>query len=147
MWLTVKECLEELQHFDDTQELAARLLQIAESSEPEEAYYLSEAATNMRGMANLMRSMAGRLQGNTNSTADSSPTKTEPRQDPQMPSTLLDLPQVLTKTRIGRTSWLKRVSEGTAPKPFRMGRRTMWTEHEINHWIATHIAQQRPSES
>lgn len=154
MWLTVRQCLDQLAEFDDTHELAMRLRDIADTSEPGDAYFLREAATNMEGMASLMRSMAGRLQqGTPQQTQAAVLPAAKSRLDnskvsPMGPipaatsaGQLLDLPRVLNMAGVGRTKWIEDVKAGRAPQPVRMGKRTFWLQTDVEAWIENFITR------
>ena len=55
----------------------------------------------------------------------------------------LTLAEVLAHVGIGRTAWTDRVREGSAPKPIRVGARSLWVASEINQWMAAQIAASR----
>lgn len=158
MLMTVKQCLEQLTNFDDTNELAARLLRISENLEPEEAYFLREAATNMGGLATLARSMAGRLQQFAAAMPDSLGLDDEsprlanlkvPTAGPIPAATasgqLLDLPRVLQIAGCGRTTWISHVKSGAGPKPVRIGRRTFWLQSEVESWVEGFLLNRKPN--
>jgi predicted DNA-binding transcriptional regulator AlpA len=53
------------------------------------------------------------------------------------------LPRVLELTGLGRTNWLDKVKDGTAPQPIREGRRTLWVEGEVRAWMANRVRRYR----
>lgn len=55
----------------------------------------------------------------------------------------LTLAEVLAQVGIGRTAWTDRVRVGTAPKPIRIGARSLWVESELREWMAQQIAASR----
>lgn len=59
----------------------------------------------------------------------------------------LTLAEVLAHVGIGRTAWTDRVREGVAPKPIRIGARSLWVASEINQWMADQIAASRQQEA
>jgi prophage regulatory protein len=142
MWMTVRECLDKAGSFDDTHQLAEKLRLMADEAEPQDRYYLLEAVQNMLGLHDLMRSMAGRLQQGAAGPATSS---VEPETARVPRSKLLDVPEVLGVTGIGRTAWLDAVREGRAPAPVRIGKRTFWLASDIESWIRERVKQSRPS--
>ena len=157
MWMTVRQCLDQVAQFDDTHELAGRLRDIADAAEPGDAYFMREAATNMEGMAALLRSMAGRLQQGPQQPHDAPAPAVKSRLDngkvpPFGPipaetdaGQLLDLPRVLHMAGVGRTSWLANVESGAAPKPVRIGRRTFWLQADVEQWISNFIQGRPPT--
>lgn len=149
MWMTVKECLEQVAHFDDTHELATKLREMADAAEPADAYFLREAAMNMEGMADLMRSMAGRLQQTASTPNAALPTAPSAVAQPATvaadPGPLLDLPRVLERIGVGRSKWLALIKDGKAPQPVKVGRRTLWPESEIATWLADSVARRGPA--
>lgn len=50
---------------------------------------------------------------------------------------LIRLPEVLSRTGKGRTSWLDAVKSGAAPRPVKIGARSVaWDSCEVDNWIA-----------
>ncbi|MBL8352646.1 MAG: AlpA family phage regulatory protein [Burkholderiaceae bacterium] len=60
-----------------------------------------------------------------------------------LPDRLLRLPAVLLLTGRGRTVTLDDVKAGRFPAPIRVGRATLWSEREIQGWIADRIRTAR----
>jgi prophage regulatory protein len=57
------------------------------------------------------------------------------------PLTLLRLPRVKNYTGLSRSEIYRRVSEGTFPKPVKLGERaSAWPAHEVMAWVAARIA-------
>lgn len=56
---------------------------------------------------------------------------------------LIGLPRVLELVGLGRTAWLDRVKEKTAPQPIKEGRRTLWVEPEVHAWIQDRVRRFR----
>lgn len=56
---------------------------------------------------------------------------------------LIGLPRTLELVGIGRTAWLDRVKAGTAPKPIKMGRRTLWVEAEVRAFVVNCVRRHR----
>jgi predicted DNA-binding transcriptional regulator AlpA len=63
--------------------------------------------------------------------------------DTCQPGALIGLPRTLELVGIGRTAWLDRVKAGTAPKPIKMGRRTLWVETEVRAFVADCVRRHR----
>jgi len=55
----------------------------------------------------------------------------------------LSLTDVLAYVGIGRTAWTDRVREGSAPKPIRIGARSLWVSSEVQRWMAEQIEASR----
>lgn len=55
----------------------------------------------------------------------------------------LTLAEVLAHVGIGRTAWTDRVRDGRAPKPIRVGARSLWVASEVNQWMTDQIAASR----
>lgn len=145
MWMTVRDCLAHVAEYEDTPELAAKLSELAESLEPAEAYYLREAAINLSGLYELVRSMAGRLKqgaGATQATAAPATVTNSciPRPMELSPAAtqagLIDLHRALIRAGVGRTKWLEMVKAGEAPKPLKIGNRCLWSASEVDEWLA-----------
>ena len=61
-----------------------------------------------------------------------------------MTHTILRLPAVKTRTGLSRSTIYLRVSQGTFPRPVRLGGRAVgWVEEEIQSWLAERIAASR----
>jgi prophage regulatory protein len=66
---------------------------------------------------------------------------------PELPEQLLRLPRVIEVTGYSRASIYAKVSEGSFPKPVRLGgRASAWLASEINGWIRERIAASRGTE-
>jgi prophage regulatory protein len=59
------------------------------------------------------------------------------------PGRLLRLPAVLEMVGLGRSAWLDRVRSGTAPKPVKAGRCSLWVESECKAWVVDRIRSTR----
>lgn len=59
------------------------------------------------------------------------------------PDRLLRLPAVMAAAGLGRTAVLDRVRAGTFPAAIKVGRATLWSEREVQAWIAAQIAASR----
>ncbi|MBI3156996.1 MAG: AlpA family phage regulatory protein [Burkholderiales bacterium] len=59
------------------------------------------------------------------------------------PDRLLRLPAVMAAAGLGRTAVLDRVRAGAFPAPIKIGRATLWSEREVQAWIAAQIAASR----
>lgn len=58
-----------------------------------------------------------------------------------IPSTLLRLPQVKSRTGLSRSEIYRRIAAGTFPAPIKLGERaSAWPEHEVTAWIEARIA-------
>jgi prophage regulatory protein len=55
---------------------------------------------------------------------------------------LIQLPAVLERVPVCRAYWYGLVREGQAPKPVKVGKRSLWLEHEVDAWISA-LAEQR----
>jgi prophage regulatory protein len=55
---------------------------------------------------------------------------------------LIPLPAVLALVPIGRAYWYELVREGKAPRPVKLGKRSLWLESEISAWVER-LAEQR----
>lgn len=54
------------------------------------------------------------------------------------PERLIRLPELLKRFPVGRSTWLKWVREGHAPRPVELGPRcTAWRESDLNAFIAS----------
>lgn len=62
---------------------------------------------------------------------------------PRQPDRLVRLPAVLALTGRGRTVTLDDVKAGRFPAPIKCGRATLWSECEIQQWIADRIRAAR----
>ncbi|MBF0629285.1 MAG: AlpA family transcriptional regulator [Magnetococcales bacterium] len=59
-----------------------------------------------------------------------------------MVQTVLRLPAVKARTGLSRTSIHMQVTNGTFPKPVKLGLRAIgWLESDIDDWIAQKVAQ------
>lgn len=47
----------------------------------------------------------------------------------------LRLPQVLAMISLGRSAWLQAVQDGSAPKPRKIGRASVWNQSEVQAWM------------
>lgn len=54
------------------------------------------------------------------------------------------LVEVLGLIGLGRTAWTDLVREGRAPKPIKIGQRSLWIESEVRQWMAERVAESRP---
>jgi prophage regulatory protein len=53
---------------------------------------------------------------------------------------IMRLPEVKTSTGLSRSTIYSRISEGTFPKPVKLGPRTVgWLEDEIQEWVRQQI--------
>jgi predicted DNA-binding transcriptional regulator AlpA len=59
------------------------------------------------------------------------------------PGPLIGLPRCLQLVGLGRTAWLDRVKAGTAPKPIKLGRRTLWVEAEVLAFVTDCVRRHR----
>lgn len=58
------------------------------------------------------------------------------------PLRILRLPEVEDRTGLKRASLYRRASEGTFPRPVRLGANSSgWIESEVDSWIADRVAQ------
>ena len=63
-------------------------------------------------------------------------------------TTLLRLPEVLTRTGLSRSSLYLEISRGKFPKQIAIGSRTVaWIEEEVEGWILERIKRSRKHES
>ena len=63
-----------------------------------------------------------------------------------MPSNLLRLPSVVSKTGLAKSTIYARITEGTFPAPIKLGPNTVaWQESEIEDWIQDCIEASRPA--
>lgn len=61
-----------------------------------------------------------------------------------MPTSVLRLPVVRSRTGLSRSTIYARVSKGTFPKPISLGPRTVaWLESEIEDWLVEQIELSR----
>jgi prophage regulatory protein len=61
-----------------------------------------------------------------------------------MADSILRLPTVKARTGLSRSTIYLRVSQGTFPRPVRLGGRAVgWVEGEIQSWLAEKIAARR----
>jgi prophage regulatory protein len=63
-----------------------------------------------------------------------------------MASTILRLPDVISRTKLSRSSIYSRMSVGAFPKQISLGndaRAVGWLEHEIDAWIDLQISNSR----
>jgi prophage regulatory protein len=61
-----------------------------------------------------------------------------------MADSILRLPAVKNRTGLSRSTIYLRVSQGTFPRPVRLGGRAVgWAEDEIQSWLAEKIAARR----
>ncbi|HEC07861.1 MAG TPA: AlpA family transcriptional regulator [Thiolapillus brandeum] len=61
---------------------------------------------------------------------------------------ILRLPAVMARTGLARSTIWRRVSEGTFPKPIKLGpRATGWIESEIDEWLNQCIEASRKTGS
>lgn len=59
------------------------------------------------------------------------------------PVRLIRLPETLNIVGLGRSAWLERVKNGTAPAPVKNGRTTAWVESEVRQWVRDRIRESR----
>ena len=64
-----------------------------------------------------------------------------------MSHTILRLPAVETRTGLSRSTIYARISDGTFPRPVRLGgmRAVGWVEREIEAWVTRQIERSRSS--
>jgi prophage regulatory protein len=55
---------------------------------------------------------------------------------------LIPLPAVLELVPVGRAYWYELVRDGKAPRPVKLGKRSLWLESEIGQWVER-LAEQR----
>jgi prophage regulatory protein len=55
---------------------------------------------------------------------------------------LIPLPAVLVLVPVGRAYWYELVRDGKAPRPIKLGKRSLWLESEISAWVER-LAEQR----
>ena len=61
-----------------------------------------------------------------------------------MAKTILRLPAVKARTGLARSTIYLRISEGSFPKPIRLGPRSVgWLESEVDRWIESRAAESR----
>lgn len=61
-----------------------------------------------------------------------------------MNNKILRFPQVINLTGLARSTIYLRISEGTFPKPFNLGVRTVgWLESDIEAWIQSRIDESK----
>lgn len=61
-----------------------------------------------------------------------------------MSNSILRLPRVKARVGLSRSSIYLAISQGTFPKPVRLGARAVgWLEHEIDAWLARRIGESR----
>jgi prophage regulatory protein len=61
-----------------------------------------------------------------------------------MADSILRVPAVKTRTGLSRSTIYLRVSQGTFPRPVRLGGRAVgWVENEIQSWLTDKIAARR----
>ena len=61
-----------------------------------------------------------------------------------MSKIILRFPQVINLTKLARSTIYLRISEGTFPKPFNLGVRTVgWLESDIEDWIQSRVDESR----
>ena len=66
------------------------------------------------------------------------------KNDNSMAHTILRLPAVKARTGLARSTIYLRISEGSFPKPIRLGVRTVgWLESEIEAWLSERIKASR----
>jgi len=65
-----------------------------------------------------------------------------------MAETILRLPAVKARTGLARSTIYLRISEGSFPKPIRLGPRSVgWLESEVDRWIESRAAESRDADS
>ena len=47
----------------------------------------------------------------------------------------LELPEVLERVKHSRTAWYQAIKENRAPKQIKLGRKSVWSEHQISDFI------------
>lgn len=61
-----------------------------------------------------------------------------------MSNTILRLPQVKTRVGLSRSSIYLAISQGSFPKPVKLGARAVgWLEVEIDAWLSTRMHERR----
>jgi prophage regulatory protein len=61
-----------------------------------------------------------------------------------MANTILRLPAVKSRIGLSRSTIYLRISEGTFPKPVKLGLRAVgWLESSVENWLAQQIEQSR----
>jgi len=53
----------------------------------------------------------------------------------------MELPEVLDRVKDSRTSWYQKIKEGRAPKQIKLGRKSVWSAHQIDEYIESLKAQ------
>jgi prophage regulatory protein len=48
---------------------------------------------------------------------------------------LIPLPAVLDLVPVGRAYFYELVRDGKAPRPIKLGKRSLWLEHEVDSWV------------
>lgn len=55
---------------------------------------------------------------------------------------LLPLNEVLARVPVCRAYWYELVRQGEAPRPIKLGKRSLWVEAELDQWLDK-LAEQR----
>lgn len=58
----------------------------------------------------------------------------------------LDLPKVIAKTSVSKTTLYGQIKANAFPRPVKIGRKSVWVEDEIDAWLKTQ-ADSRPASS
>ena len=56
----------------------------------------------------------------------------------QLEPLLIDAEQAAALCGVGRTLWLQMNQDGRAPRPVKLGRRSLWCVEELRAWTAAH---------
>lgn len=57
---------------------------------------------------------------------------------------MIDLPQVMTKTTLGKSTIYAYVKEGKFPAPIKLGNRAIaWVEKEVSDWLDERVKASR----
>ena len=57
---------------------------------------------------------------------------------------IIKLPEVLEITKVSKGTWYKEIRKGNAPKPIKLGERSVaWVLDDVNEWLEQRIKQSK----
>ena len=62
---------------------------------------------------------------------------------PSKPTRFIRVGEVIHRTSLARQTLYEHIGQGRFPAPVKLGRLSVWLEHEVQQWIEDRIAESR----
>ena len=141
MRLTIQECNAESKTLGDSLELAQKLDEIADDADTTSAYFLREAAQNLRAYFTLTLSLVAHVSDKPDLLVGQERQAYIGPNHHASSGLLLRLPEVSTLASMSRTQIYDRIQVGTFPKPIKQGKASVWVRGEIEAWVQSQISE------